>query len=224
MNKNGNRKLIWKILKSKPTFDILYTIKCKHYFADFKKLIIKFGSFYCLKKIFLFRQCPTFRFKSGKGKTKSIEIQLKRQHFSNVFWKIHLYHEGWFYLTKHDLDFVPVHVGEDVEVSVNMNQQVQIPLEGIYRYTVQKTTLDCESNKEYSYDQKLIEVLHHSWNPTYSCTIPFLGGLDSSSNFTIYNDPSMYDINKLVEILYSASQTLLKSYMVTFISTIYLID
>ena len=110
-----------------------------------------------------------------------------------------------------DLDFVAVHAGEDVEVAVNMNQQVQIPIEGIYRNTVPDTTPDCESDKRYSFDQNLTDALHQSWNTTYACTVPFLGGLDSPFNFTICNNPSMYDTTQLDVIVYNATQTFLKS-------------
>ena len=112
---------------------------------------------------------------------------------NSEFWQIFLYPVGWFYLTLHDLDFIPVHGGDDTEVLINIQQQVQIPIEGIFKYTVPETTLDCEANENFSFDHNLTETLHNRFNATNSCTFPFLGGIDSPANFSMCTDPALYD-------------------------------
>merc|ERR550517_354859 len=128
---------------------------------------------------------------------RSIRIYLDLN-FEHAEYKIYAYIKSFFYtsLGAGRLEILPIRKGQNVKVNLALQQLENLPVTGVFVYTVPDSTQDCENDPNYDLDQAYTKLFHAEFNKEFGCTLPIFGGLKISSeeghmlclNASIYNN------------------------------------
>ena len=91
--------------------------------------------------------------------------------------------------------------GEHVELFTNLNIAKNIPIEGIFKYTVPEGTEDCDDNLTNDLDRVITRNTHRKFNKTFGCTFPFWGGFYLKEGYDMCTNLSLYEMDLLSKLL-----------------------
>ena len=130
---------------------------------------------------------------------RKIKILLKEAEYYQVF----MYQRGSFYdqMMKTDVPSNLVERGKRVDLFVNIQVAKNIPIEGIYKYTISDHILDCIDDPAYDLDKDVTRKSHQQLNQTYGCTFPFWGGVYQNMSYDMCTDSSLYSMYSLGSIM-----------------------